>query len=264
MSIHKGPSHWACQTLLLAGVMSVLGNVATGQTPFQTVGYGVGLVQTVPSFDLPTARLAENPSPSDQQTPLNPTDQGNPTPETPAKLPSKDSADKIGSTRKDSIAPVTSRQLSPQIQAVSISSNQVGTGLVPTPKQQRPAAIYVLPDGISRGMYHTQICWWASNIRHFPLYFEDPMLERHGHKRCCYLCGSECAQSVVSGAKFFGTIFALPYLYTLQPKHECVYSLGPYRAGSGAPCLRDNLPYDRGALIVESATAAAFFWAMPL
>lgn len=264
MSILKRPSRKAYQTLLVASAMSVLGNLAAGQTHFQTVGYGVGLVQTVPSFDLPAARLAENPSPSDQQTPLTPAEQTSSVPEPPKKLPSIDSADKIGSTRKDSIAPVQSRQLSAQIQAVSTSSINVGTGLVPTPKQERPAAIYVLPDGISRGMYHTQVCWWASNIRHFPLYFEDPMLERHGHKRCCYLCGSECGQSVVSGAKFFGTIFVLPYLATLQPKHECVYSLGPYRAGSGAPCLRDNLPYDRSAMIVESATAAAFFWAMPL
>jgi hypothetical protein len=111
-------------------------------------------------------------------------------------------------------------------------------------------------------MLYTQAQWRASQINHFPLYFEDAMLERHGHTRCCL--GFECTQSLVSGVKFFGTIPLLPYLKTLRPRHDCVYALGHSRPGSAAPCLRDNIPYDCRAAIVESASAAAFFWAMPL
>ncbi|MBX3423590.1 MAG: hypothetical protein KF752_18695 [Pirellulaceae bacterium] len=163
---------------------------------------------------------------------------------------------------QQSLAPLLSRQLSLQVQAPSTANQEIGTGLVPQPKQRRSTAIVLLPDGYARGMYGTQVYWRASNIQHFPLYFEDAMLERHGHSRCHH--GSECRQSIVSGVKFFGTIPLLPYLHTLQPKHQCVYSLGHYRSGSAAPCLRDSLPYDRRAAIVESASAAAFFWAMPL
>ena len=154
------------------------------------------------------------------------------------------------------------RELTIRVQAVSISNEKVGTGLVPESGSPRSADQAILVTGISRGMQYTHVTWRASNIQHMPLYFEDAMLERHGHTRCFH--GYECAQSFISGAKFFGTIPLLPYLETLRPKHDCVYALGHYRPGSAAPCLRDNIPYDAKAAIVESASAAAFFWAMPL
>lgn len=160
------------------------------------------------------------------------------------------------------ITPMQNRELTIRVQAVSISHEKIGTGLVPKSGSLRNTEQVMLPSGISRGMQYTHVCWKASNIRHFPLYFEDAMLERHGHTRC--FLGFEVAQSLVSGAKFFGTIPLLPYLGTLRPRHDCVYALGHYRPGSCAPCLRDNIPYDAKAAIVESASAAAFFWAVPL
>lgn len=160
---------------------------------------------------------------------------------------------------RDSLAPVQNRQLTNRVQATSISSDQVGTGLLPSPAQ--PRQLSSTSAGQSTAIY-THVHWRPSCIQHFPLYFEDAMLERHGHKRSFY--GYDVAQSVISGVKFFATIPLLPYNMTLRPRRECVYALGHYRAGSGAPCLRDNLPYDYRAAIVESASAAAFFWASPL
>lgn len=162
----------------------------------------------------------------------------------------------------ESLAPLQSRELTLRVQAVSISNDSIGTGLLPEPSRPSwPDEVAEL-DEIGRGEMYTNVFWQASLIQHHPLYFEDAMLERHGHTRCCF--GLECTQSLVSGAKFFGTLFVMPYLRTLQPKHQCVYALGHYRAGSGAPCLRSNLPYDKQAAIVESASAATFFWAAPL
>ncbi len=93
---------------------------------------------------------------------------------------------------------------------------------------------------------------------HYPLYFEDAMLERHGQSRY------GCLQPMVSGAKFLWTIPTLPYQYTLRPKHDCVYALGHCRPGSCAPVWHDMLPYDRHAMVVEALSLAGFFWAMPL
>jgi hypothetical protein len=165
-------------------------------------------------------------------------------------------------TGGDTLAPLQSRQLTLGVQAVSISSAEIGTGLVPTATRPKWSDQDLIQEGQSRDSYFTQVYWQASLIQHFPLYFEDAMLERHGHTRCCR--GWELTQSAVSGLKFFGTIPMLPYLATLQPKHQCVYALGHYRAGSAAPCLRSNLPYDKRAAIVESASVAGFFWAAPL
>jgi hypothetical protein len=167
-----------------------------------------------------------------------------------------------GGPLTDSLAPLQSRDLTLRVQAVSISNESIGTGLLPEPSRPAWPDETLELDRIGRGEIFTNVFWQPSLIQHHPLYFEDAMLERHGHTRCCL--GLECTQSLVSGAKFFGTIAFLPYLRTLQPKHQCVYSLGHYRAGSGAPCLRSNLPYDKHAAIVESASAAAFFWATPL
>lgn len=159
------------------------------------------------------------------------------------------------------LAPLQSRQLTISVQAVSTSSEKIGTGLVPQAGRPQWSDQELAGSTISRDSLFTQVYWQASLIQHYPLYFEDAMLERHGHTHCWR--GWEVTQSLVSGAKFFGTITMLPYLRTLQPKHECVYALGHYRAGSAAPCLRSSVPYDRSAAIVESGSAAALFWGAP-
>jgi hypothetical protein len=135
----------------------------------------------------------------------------------------------------------------------------IGTGLLPEGADRNKLLQPIdLPTGYERGAAYKVAQWQPSMICHYPLYFEDAMLERHGHVRF------GCLQSFAAGAKFFGTLPLMPYLYTLKPKHECQYALGHYRAGSCAPLVRDHLPWDRQAAVVEALALTTFFWAAPL
>lgn len=97
-----------------------------------------------------------------------------------------------------------------------------------------------------RGWSLSQVCWQSSNICHLPLYFEDAMLERHGHERFPVL------QPMVSGTKFISTIALLPYLTALHHPCECRYALGHFRPGTCAPVLKDTLPWDRRAAAAQA------------
>ncbi len=159
---------------------------------------------------------------------------------------------------EDSLAPLQNRPLSMRVTAVNLSLADLGTGLTPEPAQEQLMQPVPLPTGISRGAVFQCVHWYPSGICHYPLYFEDAMLERHGQVRYGHL------QPLASGAKFFATIPLLPYLKTLQPTCQPRYALGHYRPGSCAPVLKDHLPYDRRAAIVETLSLAGFFWAVPL
>lgn len=98
--------------------------------------------------------------------------------------------------------------------------------------------------------------WLPVAICHQPLYFEDVMLERHGHE------AYPCLQPIVSGVRFFGSIPLLPYMMTLHEPCENLYNLGYYRPGSAAPCLRQRLPYNRRAIrnqVLATGSAAVAF-----
>jgi hypothetical protein len=157
------------------------------------------------------------------------------------------------------IVPVQSAGLRLTVDRVNIATKAVGTGTLPEDTAgKRAAPISSLLDGQSRGIVVQQVNWRPAAICHLPLYFEDAMLERHGHVRWGH------AQPVVSGAKFLTTIPFLPYIATLQPKCEPRYTLGHFRPGSCAPALKDHLPWDRRAATVEVISLGAFFWASPL
>ena len=97
--------------------------------------------------------------------------------------------------------------------------------------------------------------WVPGGFCHQPLYFENPMLERHGHVRFPHI------QPLISGVRFFGTIPVLPYLATLRHPLDEVHTLGAYRPGTSAPALRYRAHYDSAALrnqvIATAATAVA-------
>lgn len=159
---------------------------------------------------------------------------------------------------QDSLTPLQNRDLSTDVKAVNISLSGLGTGLVPESPIESSKEPVGLPNGMARGAMFQCVHWRPATICHFPLYFEDAMLERHGQVRYGRL------QSFASGAKFFTTIALLPYLKTLQPSCTSRYALGHYRPGSCAPVLKDHVPYDRHAVAVESLTLAGFFWGAPL
>ncbi len=156
-------------------------------------------------------------------------------------------------------APAQSSALSLSVDPVNIATDSIGTGVLPenTAANRAPASMGLL-NGQARGIPMTQVNWKPANICHLPLYLEDAMLERHGHVRWGH------AQPVVSGVKFFATMPLLPYLKTLHPPCEYRYQLGHFRPGSCAPALKDHLPWDRRAAVVETVSLGAFFWAAPL
>ena len=170
--------------------------------------------------------------------------------------------DSDSAKKKDSPKPVTpaqSAELSLSVDPVNIATSSIGTGMLPenTAAKRSPASSGLM-NGQARGIPVTQVCWKPANICHLPLYFEDAMLERHGHVRWGH------AQPIVSGAKFFTTMPLLPYLKTLHPPCEYRYQLGHFRPGTCAPALKDHLPWDRRAAVVETVSLGAFFWAAPL
>ncbi len=90
----------------------------------------------------------------------------------------------------------------------------------------------------------------AANTFSHPRYFEDRMLERHGHERFPYL------QPMVSGAKFFGTFPMLPYLMTVSPPADIEYQLGYFRPGTAVYPYIQRPPYQRDAVIVQGSAIA--------
>ncbi len=99
--------------------------------------------------------------------------------------------------------------------------------------------------------------WEAPNFFHYPLYFEDPALERYGHSR------RPLIQPVVSIGRFSAQLIALPYLMTLDPPCCEVYSLGWYRPGECAPKLHYQVPLNAKAAAVEAATITGLVFLIP-
>ncbi len=157
---------------------------------------------------------------------------------------------------------VTSGQLTlPSIMAATTSVSEIGNGS--TPQEFRSPDETPLVDLPEAGMDRDS--QWVSSDYQFaaadtfshPRYFEDRMLERHGHQRFPLL------QPMVSGARFFGTFPMLPYLMTVRPPGECESQLGYFRSGSCVYPYIQRPPYQRDAVIVEAATIAGASIALP-
>ena len=126
------------------------------------------------------------------------------------------------------------------------------TGRLPP---QRP-----LPYGPDRqlSLVANQKTWTAPVFCHQPLYYEDTMLERHGHERFPMLTPA------LSGARFYTGLFFTPYLATLRRPLVDYPNTGHFRPGSAAPAIRERAPYDKTALGVQTlATGAGFVAAQP-
>jgi hypothetical protein len=154
----------------------------------------------------------------------------------------------------------------PPLRAVSIDQKPIGNGKVPEALNAGDELkLVALPeDGYTRILLSNEAAWpslirpWAApNTYSHPLYFEDRMLERHGHERW------GCWQPLASGTRFFATLPMLPYLATVQEPCDIVYSKGYYRAGSPVPLLYQRPPLERRAVIVEAAVVSGTFIALP-
>ena len=130
----------------------------------------------------------------------------------------------------------------------------IGTGNTPedATEGRLPGSISLPygPDRDNATGYRTKF-WVAPVFCHQPTYYDDVMLEQHGHERCPPL------QPILSGGRFYTGIFFTPYLAYLQPPLKDIPSAGSYRPGSCAPALRQRAPYDPGAIKVQTAATAA-------
>ncbi|MEZ6124658.1 MAG: hypothetical protein R3C49_16035 [Planctomycetaceae bacterium] len=90
--------------------------------------------------------------------------------------------------------------------------------------------------------------WAPTNLWYYPLYFEDPGLERYGHTR------RDCIQPFVSSGRFLGQIAGLPYQMVLHPPKCPEYALGYYQPGEWAPKKKYQIPFN------EEAAATEFLW----
>ncbi len=99
--------------------------------------------------------------------------------------------------------------------------------------------------------------WHASNLHHYPLYFEDPALERYGHTHESYL------QPVVSVARFGVQLVGLPYQMTIDPVWKRRYTLGWYRPGECAPKQYEQIPWNTKAAINQAAVTSGLWFAFP-
>ena len=99
--------------------------------------------------------------------------------------------------------------------------------------------------------------WEAPNFFNYPLYFEDPALERYGHSH------RPLIQPLVSIGRFSTQLVCLPYQMTIDPPCREVYSLGWYRPGECAPKLHYQVPLNAKAAAVQAATVTGLVFLIP-
>ena len=154
----------------------------------------------------------------------------------------------------------------PELKAVTINTDDVGTGKLPDGfrgDQTTPAT--VLPESGAQRMlgggelpWEWQVLnWTAANTFSHPRYFEDRMLERHGHQRFRYL------QPAVSGIRFFTGTVMLPYLATVNRPCDCEYTLGYYRSGSCVHTYLQRPPLERKAVAAQGLAIGTYLWVLP-
>ncbi|MCG6155480.1 hypothetical protein [Rubinisphaera margarita] len=133
--------------------------------------------------------------------------------------------------------------------------------LMPSSSNSKCPEISELPgDEVShtRQFAHLQYCWAASNINYYPLYFEDPQLERYGHMHHPLL------QPFVSVSRFNWQFLGLPYQMCLKPVAKCVYPLGYFRPGDcEAPKLYHQVPISLKAAFVTAEVYTGLFFIFP-
>ncbi|HUG91115.1 MAG TPA: hypothetical protein VML55_09790 [Planctomycetaceae bacterium] len=99
--------------------------------------------------------------------------------------------------------------------------------------------------------------WEASNLYHYPLYFEDPALERYGHTYGCLV------QPFASVGRFSTQLVGLPYQMTIDPACRKIYTLGWYRPGECAPKLHYQIPWHQRAALNQALVVTGMFYLIP-
>ncbi len=111
---------------------------------------------------------------------------------------------------------------------------------------------------LSRNFAHLDYTWKASNINSYPLYFEDPNLERYGHSH------RKLIQPIASITRFNLQLLGLPYQMAMQPVSKCVYPLGHYRPGDVcAPKYHYQIPLNPWAALAVAEVYTGLFFLIP-
>jgi len=110
---------------------------------------------------------------------------------------------------------------------------------------------------IARQTSPTVLQWAPSNLWYYPLYFEDPALERYGHSY------HPLVQPFASTGRFATQLAGLPYQMALHPVHSKQYPLGYYRPGEPAPKKFYQIPFNEEATLLEVATIAGLILIFP-
>ena len=227
-----------CVPTMLSSVV-----VAHASLALLLIGSGTGLAQVTLVEQIPVDLPSEK-RPVDQE-PLD-------------SIPPKLDDPKLDGSTKIEESPSIPRSKEPlRVGSLSIPNTSIaGIGTGTTPEDATDGRLpdpMPLPYGPDReaGWSVKTKHWVAPVYCHQPTYYEDVMLEHHGHERCVVL------QPVLSGARFYTGIFFTPYLATLRPPLQDIPSTGHYRPGSCAPALRQRAPYDPTAMKVQAAATAA-------
>lgn len=182
------------------------------------------------------------------------------------QLPSPGSAEaRLSDDEAEPAAPGAPTELPEEIQAEFKSIGSLGTriqakdGQFPTDfavdRFKREGELYHAL-GYRRPWQPSNYSWVAPGLCHYPLYFEEINLERHG-----YNVG--VLQPAASAISFYGRLAMLPYLMAIDRPLECQYTLGHYRPGSYAPFHLHHPPVRARGLVAEAATVAALFLIFP-
>ena len=99
--------------------------------------------------------------------------------------------------------------------------------------------------------------WAPTNFYHYPLYFEDPSLERYGHTY------HPLIQPFASTGRFATQLVGLPYQMTLHPIASREYALGYYRPGECAPKKHYQIPFNEEATLMQVAIIAGLIIVIP-
>jgi hypothetical protein len=149
----------------------------------------------------------------------------------------------------------------PPIATATTSTQRIGTGSVPKPVydevRQAPEPLYESVQQRNEQWNWSLYSFAAADTFSHPLYFEDVMLERHGHERFPLL------QPMISGARFFATYPMLPYLMTVRHPCNIEYKVGHFRVGDPVYPYIQRPPYVRNAAIVQGAAVAGTALILP-
>jgi hypothetical protein len=99
--------------------------------------------------------------------------------------------------------------------------------------------------------------WEAPTTKYYPLYFQDPALERYGHTH------HPLVQPVISSARMSGQLVMMPYQMAIVPPWQLESPLGWYRPGDVVPKLRYPFPWNTKAALIEAAAVTGFIYVIP-